>query len=60
MFWGCEVSKKPVPIQESGEGDDLEMGAFQIHVTNAVLVTTKKTPAGASFKLFVETEDKKL
>ncbi|CAI2373049.1 unnamed protein product [Moneuplotes crassus] len=59
MFWAAEITPSksythPETPDESGEGD-----AFSLHVSNLSLVTGKKTPQGARYRVYAQTEEKK-
>jgi hypothetical protein len=62
MFWGCEVtSGKQYNLQEGNilEGQAADGESKMLHISNASLNTSKKTPSGGKFKVFCQTGDKK-
>jgi hypothetical protein len=60
MFWGCEVTaSKAFNLEEDQKLSEDEEDSVLLHLSNASLSTTKKTPAGGRFKVFVQSGEKK-
>lgn len=60
MFWGCEITaSKTYNLEEDQKLSEDEEDSVLLHLSNASLSTTKKTPTGGKFKVFVQSGEKK-